>query len=157
MAEQDTAKWVARLNDLIAVDIDAVSAYGAAIERVKHVDIKQRLGEFQKDHERHIRELSAYVTRFGGKPRTRADVKGFFLKGFTALTSMVGDEAALRAMQGNEQLTNRSYKEALEEAWPDDLRQVIAHNYGDEQRHLAYIRDALHNRTWEQSEPVQHA
>ncbi|MEN9799344.1 MAG: hypothetical protein RL653_3040, partial [Pseudomonadota bacterium] len=28
MAEQDTAKWVARLNDLIAVDIDAVNAYG---------------------------------------------------------------------------------------------------------------------------------
>lgn len=157
MEAQDTGKWVEKLNDLIAVDIDAVNAYGAAIERIKHADIKHRLGEFQKDHERHIRELSAHVTKFGGKPRTRADVKGFFLKGFTALTSMVGDEAALRAMQGNEQLTNRSYKEALEEAWPDDLRQLIAHNYADEQRHLAYIRESLQHRAWEQQEPVHHA
>lgn len=155
--EQDTSKWVEKLNDLIAVDIDAVSAYRACIDRLRHADIKQRLGAFQQDHERHIRELSAYVTKFGGKPRSKADIKGFFLKGFTAVTSMVGDEAALKAMQGNEQLTNRSYQAALEEAWPDDLRQLVARNYGDEQRHLAYIREALHNRAWEQHEPVQHA
>jgi uncharacterized protein (TIGR02284 family) len=154
---QDAAKWVEKLNDLIAVDIDAVNAYQACIDRLRHADIKQRLGAFQQDHERHIRELSAYVTRFGGKPRSKADIKGFFLKGFTAVTSMVGDEAALKAMQGNEQITNRSYQASLAEAWPDDLRQLIARNYGDEQRHLAYIREALQNRAWEQQEPVQHA
>ena len=155
--EQDRAKWVQKLNELIAVDIDAVSAYQACMDRLRTPDIKQRLGAFQADHERHIRELSAYVTRFGGKPRSRADIKGFFLKGFTAVTSMVGDEAALRAMQGNEQLTNRAYQAALEEAWPDDLRQLITRNYGDEQRHLSYIREALQNRAWEHREPVQHA
>jgi len=155
--EQDTVQWVEKLNDLIAVDIDAAHAYRACIDRLRSAEIKQRLGAFQQDHERHIRELSAYVTRFGGKPRSRSDIKGFILKGFTAVTSMVGDEAALKAMQGNEQITNHSYKASLEAAWPDDLRQLIARNYGDEQRHLAYIREALQNRAWEKHEPVQHA
>ncbi|MBM4380353.1 MAG: ferritin-like domain-containing protein [Deltaproteobacteria bacterium] len=82
---------------------------------------------------------------------------GFFLEGFTATISMVEDEAALKAMQGNERITNRSYQASLEEAWPDDLRQLTARNYGDEQRHLAYIREALRNRAWEEQGPVQHA
>jgi uncharacterized protein (TIGR02284 family) len=147
----DPSKTIEKLNDLIQLDYDAVGAYEAAIERIDVESIGSRLREFQKDHRRHITDLSAQVTRLGGKPKQKPDVKGFVLKGFTAITSMMGNEAALRAMQGNEKLTNTSYSNALRENWPADIRNVIEQNYRDEQRHLAYIEDALRNRIWEQA------
>jgi uncharacterized protein (TIGR02284 family) len=149
---QDLGKLVEKLDDLIALDIDAVNAYQAAIDRITVPVLQEKLREFQGDHRRHIRELSDCVVRYGGTPRQTADFKGFFLKGFTAVTSMMGNEAALRAMRTNEQLTNRTYQKALQEAWPADVRVLIEKNFADEQRHLAYIQDALNTRFWEAAE-----
>jgi uncharacterized protein (TIGR02284 family) len=146
----DQPKLIDKLNDLIQLDYDAVGAYEAAVDRIDVESIRSRLREFQNDHRRHITDLSAQVSRLGGTPKQKPNVKGFVLKGFTAVTSMMGNEAALRAMQGNEKLTNSSYASALRENWPADIRNVIEQNYRDEQRHLAYIEDALRNRIWEQ-------
>lgn len=145
----DQSQMIEKLNDLIALDHDAVGAYQAAIDRVDVESIRARLLVFQGDHRRHIQDLSRAVRGLGGTPREKPDVKGFILKGFTAITSMMGNEAALRAMQGNENLTNRSYAEALKLQWTPDIRTLIEANYRDEQRHLAYIEDALQNRIWE--------
>jgi uncharacterized protein (TIGR02284 family) len=149
---QDMNRIIDKLNDLIALDIDAVNAYEAAIRRIDTTFLREPLRQFQSDHERHIRDLSEFVISFGGKPRERPDVKGFFLQAFTAVSSMMGDEAALHAMQGNERLTNRTYEAALEEIWPESVRAVIEQNYRDEQRHLAFVQDAIQNRAWERIE-----
>jgi uncharacterized protein (TIGR02284 family) len=147
--ESLSKKMIEKLNDLIALDHDAVGAYQAAIERIDVEYLRMRLREFQADHERHIRELSDVVVRLGGTPRESPDVKGVILKGFTAVTSMMGTEAALKAMKGNEKLTNSRYHAALQEAWSDDVRVLLHRNYSDEQRHLAFIEDALNARSWE--------
>ena len=144
-----TNDLVRALNDLVALDLDAVEAYQSAIDRIDAVPLRERLREFQGDHQRHVRELSECVMRFGGKPRRRPDVKGFFLKGFTAATSMMGDGNALSAMRGNEELTSRTYRKALEQSWPADLREMIERNYADEVRHLAFVEEALRTRAWE--------
>ena len=143
------SQQIEKLNDLIQLDYDAVGAYEAAIDRIDVESIRSSLREFQNDHRRHIQELSAQVRSLGGTPKERPDMKGFVLKGFTAITSMMGNEAALRAMQGNEKLTNTSYANALRESWSEPVRQLLERNYHDEQRHLAYIEDALRNRIWE--------
>jgi uncharacterized protein (TIGR02284 family) len=151
MASMDQKKMVKKLNELIALDHDAVGAYEAAIERIDVEFLRMRLREFQQDHERHIQQLSQAVRRLGGTPRERPDAKGFLLKGFTAVTSMMGNEAALQAMRGNEVLTNRTYRSALEEEWSEDLRSLIERNYQDEQHHLSFIEEALRDRSWEQA------
>jgi uncharacterized protein (TIGR02284 family) len=151
MAAMDLNRMIERLNELIALDYDAVGAYAAAIHRIDVESLRMRLREFQQDHERHIRELSEVVTRLGGTPRTTPDAKGFILKGFTAVTSMMGNEAALQAMRGNETLTHRTYRMALDEDWSDEARALIERNFSDEQRHLAFIEDALRHRIWEQT------
>ncbi len=143
---------VEKLNDLIALDIDAVNAYEAAIGRMNVPVLRERLRQFQQDHERHIRELSQAVMFYAGEPRQRPDAKGYILKGFTSITAAMGDEAALRAMHANEQLTTRTYQKALEKQdWPADVATLIARNYADEQRHLASVEDALQNRSWKQA------
>jgi uncharacterized protein (TIGR02284 family) len=150
MAVMDQNKMIDRLNELIALDYDAVGAYEAAIDRIDVEFLGSRLREFQGDHRRHIQELSRVVTGLGGKPREKPDVKGFLLKGFTAITSMMGNEAALKAMQGNEKLTNRIYEQAMRESWPEEVRVIIERNFRDEQRHLAFIEESLRLRTFEQ-------
>lgn len=150
MAVTDKQRMIERLNDLIALDYDAVGAYSAAIDRIEAESLRMSLREFQNDHLRHIQDLSRAVLSMGGTPRQKPDVKGFFLKGFTAITSMMGNEAALKAMQGNEKLTNRTYEQALKESWTEEVHAIIERNFRDEQRHLAFIENALRLRTWEQ-------
>jgi uncharacterized protein (TIGR02284 family) len=146
----DQQRMIERLNDLIALDHDAVGAYEASITRIDVEPLRMRLREFQNDHRRHIQDLSRVVLSLGGTPREKPDMKGFLLKGFTAITSMMGTEAALKAMQGNEKLTNRTYEQALLEGWTDDVRTIIERNFRDEQRHLAFIEESLRTRSFEQ-------
>jgi uncharacterized protein (TIGR02284 family) len=148
---QDINKLVDKLNHLIALDYDAVNAYETAIGRIASEQIREPLRRFQADHERHIRDLSAKVLELGQKPRNRPDGRGFFIRAFTAVTSLMGDRAALVAMRSNEQLTNHTYDKALEDPfWPPTLRDLIERNRDDERRHLRFIQDAI-----EASEPAR--
>jgi uncharacterized protein (TIGR02284 family) len=145
----ETKELEKELNSLIHLDHDAVSAYESAIGRIDNEPIKQQLRSFQEDHKRHIRDLSNALKSAGGKPNDRSDVKGVFIKGFTAVTSMMGTEAALRAMQGNEKLTTSTYARAREKDFGPSIKTIIDRNYEDERRHLAYIENTLRTRPWE--------
>ena len=145
---------IKRLNELLMLDHDAVDAYQQAISRMKSDICKRQLQDFQGDHRRHISDLKDCIGRYGGKAADRSDVKGFFLKGMTAISAMAGDEMALKAMQANERLTNARYADALnDKTMPDDVQKVVAKNRADEARHLEWINKALDQRLWE-SEPT---
>jgi uncharacterized protein (TIGR02284 family) len=150
----DPSHVCGKLNDLIMLDYDAIKAYQSAIDRIEVGSIRSELESFRKDHERHVQVLSHEVRKLGGTPASRRDLKGPFIQGFTAIMAMMGIEEALRAMKTNEQLTTRSYANALKEVLPDDCRRVVEANFADEQRHLAYIEAALRDRIWEGIQPV---
>jgi uncharacterized protein (TIGR02284 family) len=137
------------VQDLIHLDMDAIRAYEQAIKACEHAIVSNQLESFRRDHERHVRELSEEMRRLGENPDVRTDVKGFFIEGFTALTS-IGTRSALMSMVGNEQLTNARYKAAVElQDLPESTKDVIRRNYSDEQRHLEWIRNALDQKIWE--------
>jgi rubrerythrin len=139
-----------QLRDLAQLDVDAIGAYESAIGRISAAHVREKLVQFRGDHERHVRDLNAAIGGLGGKPIERKpDVSGFLIKGMTAVTSMMGDQAALTAMRGNEELTNRSYQKALQAGLLPDVRQLVERNFADEQRHLAWIKQALDQRLWE--------
>ncbi|MBI3555603.1 MAG: DUF2383 domain-containing protein [Deltaproteobacteria bacterium] len=149
----DSKDLLKQLDSLAQLDIDAVHAYTAAIDRIDLPDVKEQLTVFRGDHERHIVELSPFVERMGGKPPKRTpDFKGFLIQGFTAVRSMISNESALKAMKSNEELTNKSYDKALELQLPQDIRAVIEKNRGDERRHLAYVNKCIEDRVWERPE-----
>ena len=146
----DVKDLVKHLENLTQLDIDAVHAYTSAIEHIDLPDVKQQLTAFRSDHERHISNLSPFVERMGGKVPTRTpDFKGFIIQGFTAVRSMLGNEGALKAMKGNEELTIKTYEKALELEFPQDVKEVIQKNRDDERRHLDYINRCLDQRVWE--------
>jgi uncharacterized protein (TIGR02284 family) len=147
----ESKELVKHLESLAHLDIDAVHAYTSAIDRIDIVEVKQRLTEFRSDHETHISNLSPLIERLGGKVPTRSpDFKGFFIQGFTAIRSMFGNEAALKAMKGNEELTNKTYEKALGVDFPVDILDVVRRNREDERRHLDYINRCIDDRIWDQ-------
>jgi rubrerythrin len=133
-----------QLEKLIQLDVDATHAYDQAIKNVDEQVIKDKLLLFQGDHRRHIDLLSAKVLELGGTPPELAsDFKGFFISGFTALRSLTGTKGALEAMETNEKLTTSKYQDAAQLVWPTDITSVIQSNLADEQRHLAFVREAI--------------
>lgn len=151
-ASKHNAPVTDTLRALAQLDIDATYAYNQAIDAIDHPQIRARLIEFRADHERHITDLSACLRQLGAEPPERSrDFKGFLIEGFTAIRSMTGTEGALKAMQGNEETTNKAYREALSAELPADVRALVQRNYEDEWRHLAYITAALAERTWDRA------
>ena len=139
-----------KLNSLIQLDIDAIHAYEQAMKNINEVFIRDQLAEFRNDHHRHFRELSAVVQGMGGSPPEYSpDFKGFLIQGFTALRSMTGTEGALKAMESNEKLTNKTYEEASSWDLPLDAISLVRSNFDDEKLHIRYIQTSLRDRIWE--------
>jgi uncharacterized protein (TIGR02284 family) len=138
------------LKELVQLDIDAIRLYDQALDNIDHPALHSQISSFQADHSRHVNDLSMVIRRLGGEPPKYApDLKGILLEGFTAIRSMTGNEGALKAMRTNELLTNKTYDKARSWDLPMDIRQLIERNYADEQRHLAYIEQAIKNKAWE--------
>lgn len=133
-----------QLNMLVRLDIDATRAYGQAISEIDIALIRESLDQFRSDHEHHIRNLSAIIRQFGGKPpKMSLDLNDFLITGFTDIRSAVGTMEALNAMATNEKLTNRTYSAAVGKSFPPKIESQIMAHYGDERRHLGYIQQHL--------------
>jgi uncharacterized protein (TIGR02284 family) len=142
-------KQIEELNELIRFDFDAIGAYDSAIDDIKQLAVRDTLIRFRGDHERHVHNLSQIVSRLGGIPVTGPDIKGVVRKTMTKVAGLGGTELTLKAMKSNEEVLNKTYAHHLSLDWPDDVKQVIRGNYSDEQRHLAWVVEALHTRLWE--------
>ena len=142
-------KQIEELNELIRFDFDAIGAYNSAIADIKERQIRDPLTQFRGDHERHVQNLSMIVARLGGKPVDAPGFKGVVRKTMTKVAGLGGTELTLKAMRSNEEVLNKTYAHHLSLDFPDDIKDVIRANYGDEQRHLAWVEQALQTRLWE--------
>jgi len=149
---------VTKLRELAQLDVDAISLYEEAINRMTVPLISERIAEFRVDHLRHVQDLNDEIVGLGGQPvPPLPDLKGTLLRGFAAVTSMMGTQAAVMAMVANEELTNRTYESALKMDWPPAQRALIEKNALDEKRHLAWLRSAAKQRIWESEAAGSHA
>ena len=142
-------KQIEELNELIRFDFDAIGAYDSAINDIKDTHVREPLVQFRGDHERHVQSLSSIVMRLGGKPVDASGFKGVVRKTMTKVAGLGGTELTLKAMRSNEEMLNKTYAHHLSLDFPDDIKQVIRQNYADEQRHLAWVQQALQTRLWE--------
>ena len=132
------------LNQLIALDYDAIAAYEAAIDRLDDERFRRQLAEFKRDHERHINYLSDQVRELGGEPAAGPDAKQILTKGKVVLADLAGDKAILKAMESNEEQTNAAYEKAVMQLKGDVATQnAVQENLEDERRHRAWLREAI--------------
>lgn len=145
--EKATAKKAMKLRGLARLDIDAIGTYDAAMAKVTDEEVKAKLAEFRLDHQRHVQDLNALLAKLGAEQvSVTPDLKGVVLKTMTSVTSLLGNEAALVSMMGNEGLTNVTYELALKAEWTDEERAVIEKNRADERVHLDWIKATLWHR-----------
>lgn len=143
-ATRDKAGVAKLLKELIHLDYDAIEAYEAAIERLENADFKARLGEYRDDHRRHTENLGAHLRALGEEPPSGPDLKRILTEGKVVIAGLAGDKAVLGAMKMNEDVTNKTYEEALEHADASaDIRATLAANLEDERRHRAWIEATL--------------
>ena len=130
--------------DLILLEYDAVEAYKAAVERLDNKVYKSKLQEFQSDHERHIDELSKFLTQKKIIPPKDPDAKQFLAKGKTILAGLIGDRLILHAMNSNEDDTNTAYKRMNDRKDLDEtIKNILSRAYDDEIKHKTWIEGTL--------------
>jgi uncharacterized protein (TIGR02284 family) len=128
------------LKNLAELDLDAVEAYRAAVSRIDDPLSKQSLAVFQADHERHVQSLRAAISRRGGTPPEKGDVKQILTKGKVVLGGLFGDKTILRAMKSNEDDTNTAYERAASRSdLSPELLELMRRHLEDERRHRDWI------------------
>lgn len=148
----DNTEIAAKLKSICQLDIDAVHAYVKSRDNIEHANIKSTIGSFEDDHRRHVKDLSDMIRNYGGEPpEFSKDFKGFLLQAFASIRGVTGTEGALKALKTGENMTNKSYKDAVSQDFPPLVTALLRRNYDDEQRHFSYIDQTLKGRLWEKA------
>lgn len=132
------------LKELVRLDYDAIEAYEEAIEKLDDPRLKEKLAEFCQDHRRHTENLAPYLRALGEEVPTGPDLKRILTEGKVVIASLLGDKAIMIAMRANEGVTNTAYDAAVSHVDAgEDLRTTLRANLADEQRHKAWIEQAI--------------
>jgi len=135
------------LSSLFKLDINAADAYNKVLEQIDDIDVKQRIAEYRDDHNRHADTLSDLIHKMCEVPPERTkDIKDYLMEGFTAIRSAMGEKAAIKALEENEIITNRKYKDACNWDVDSHIKLIIEKHYQDEKVHLSYIQGLLHTK-----------
>jgi bacterioferritin (cytochrome b1) len=136
---------IATLNDLLQLDHDAVHSYGLAIAELEASAYRETVRRFRSDHERHIAELTALITRHGGMPVNLPHPTGVLklaTQGAGALGG--GDTHVLMAFRANERQARDKYARAAALGeWPADVTSVLRVAAADESRHYDWVDTTL--------------
>ena len=133
------------LNALVVIELDAIAAYHAAIERIDDAVDAAQLAAFQKDHEGHLQDLSAAVERLGGRPRTHTDYLKISTEGRVVVGASGGDRPILEAIRGNARDAVAGYDAAVRRcgAASPGIKEMLARHLHDERRHRDWLDHRL--------------
>ncbi len=136
---------IGQLNDLIALDHDAIAAYDSAIEHLQDAEIRRRMQLYREDHDRHVEFLQSKVRSLGGQPREGADFQQVLTQGLVIAAGIMGDdESILKAMKTNEDKTNKAYEEAvIRLSGLVEVETLLEENLRDERAHRAWIESTI--------------
>ncbi len=135
------------IKELVELDYDALGAYESAINNLENPEYKKKFEEFKLDHQRHITELSAFLSRCNETAPSGPDnMKKVLVKGKVELASLFGDQNILSAMLSNEEDTNTAYERInarIGESADKEIAKIIASGLADERKHRDWIQSKI--------------
>ncbi|MET0382380.1 MAG: PA2169 family four-helix-bundle protein [Burkholderiaceae bacterium] len=140
MDNQDT---IDVLNTLIETCNDGERGFRNVSEHVHSADLKSLFDTRANECRQACAELRAQVMRLGGEPETGGSASGALQRGWSALVSTLSghsDKSLLEACEKGEDSALARYRDALDEALPDDIRMVIERQYEGVKRNHAQVR-----------------
>jgi len=132
------------LNDLIETCKDGEQGFSTSADDAKDPELKTTFRRHAQECARSAAELQTLVSRLGGKPEERGSVAGAVHRGWVNLKSSVTprtDLAILEECERGEDVAKARYSKALENALPEDIRQVVERQYAGVMRNHNEIRD----------------
>ena len=133
------------LNDLLQLDVDAISAYALVIRQLESKVRKETVRRYQSDHRRHVRDLKRLIQAHGGKAIAVSHIPtGPFKLAMQAIGSAGGDRAVLLAFKTNERQGRDKYRRAAAtRGSPRDVARMLKRASRDEERHYQWAEKQL--------------
>lgn len=142
--EQTDIQLIARLNDLLQLDHDAVQAYTLAIDNLENQQWANTLRRFRGDHEHHIDNLTALIRQRNATPIELPHIpSGQFKLAMQAAGIPGGDKGILLTFKANERQVRDKYRRYTELDFPADVQRVVRDNAADEQVHYSWALETL--------------
>ncbi|HEY9110092.1 MAG TPA: PA2169 family four-helix-bundle protein [Roseateles sp.] len=136
------------LNDLIETSKDGEYGFRTSAEYLQDPTLKQTFMARAEECRQAAAELQQIVLRFGGKAEDSGSAAGALHRGWVAVKGTLAgytDKAILEETERGEDTALASYRKALDESLPPDVRVVVERQYeGVKRNHLQIrtLRDA---------------
>lgn len=131
------------LNKLIETSKDGEYGFHASAEYLKDPSTKQSFERRAEECRQAAAELQALVVRFGGSAEDGGTAAGALHRGWVAVKGTLAgytDKAILEETERGEDSAMTSYRKALDEALPPDVRLVVERQYEGVKRNHLQIR-----------------
>ena len=137
------------LNDLIETSKDGEYGFRTSAEQVKTPSLRSLLERRATECAQAAGELQQVVLRLGGKAEDSGSAAGAMHRGWVAVKSTLStydDKAVLEEVERGEDVALESYRDALQEDLPPEVRSLVERQFEGVKRNHAQMR-ALRDQT----------
>ena len=113
-ATENREATIDRLQECLRTELSAVDTYELALRSITHVGLHHSLQEILLNHCRRTDQLRDMVSRLGAEPATSSGVWGAFTKVVQAGADLLGDKAAIAALEEGEDRSLKLYTTGLD-------------------------------------------
>jgi uncharacterized protein (TIGR02284 family) len=138
-----TKEYVSVVNDVIEICKDAEKGFHGAADAVKDPTLKSLFEEYSTQRAQFASELQSAVRRMGGNPETPSGVAGKLHSGWMAVKGAFtghSEHEILEETERGEDLSLKTYREALSKEMPETLRSIVEKQYQEIQQAHKRIR-----------------
>jgi len=138
---------VETLNSFLRGEISAVETYRQAIGHVSDDKIRSQLEDCLQDHEHRVEALRERIEKLGGSPSKGSGLWGTFAKLVQAGADVLGEKAAIQALEEGEDHGLADYQRDLEKIHGEARRFVRMELLPSQKRtheRLSRIKRTLH-------------
>jgi len=110
-----TENTVDHLNSFLRGELSAVETYRQALEKLDSFAYRSTLEQCARSHEQRVRVLAEEVRRRGGEPAQGSGAWGTFAKIVEGGAAVLGEKAAIAALEEGEDHGRDDYRRDLED------------------------------------------
>jgi uncharacterized protein (TIGR02284 family) len=115
MANSSTEHCIKVCNSLLRGEISAIETYTQAIEKFRDEPEVALLEDIRREHVASANQLRENVHQMGGKPSNESGAWGAWAKTVEGAAKLIGDSAALKALQEGEEHGEKEYRAAIKD------------------------------------------
>jgi len=115
---------VATLNGFLRGEISAVETYRQALDKLQSSPSRMELEECRRSHAQRVERHRQEVVRLGGTPEENSGAWGSFAKLVEGSAKVLGEKAAISALEAGEDHGLKLYRDEMEKLDPT-VRSVI--------------------------------